>query len=230
MTSATGAAESAAASALANPQAAFALVAASAQAILSGLPPGPATTLMVDSLQGATVGASWGAAIGGAIFGDAGAAAAGGFGAEVGAEIGFIAGVVPQLEADHWNILQSSATRRSGVGAGAAAGAAAGSFIPVIGTGVGALVGSVVGDLAGATNPPLQDCRYLSEKLSSPAVAPVANNADTNADGVFGLIPGQIDSTFRALPNSTFYQTQGGLNSAWANEWAMLVTWRSPSR
>ena len=172
-----------------------------------------------------------GAAIGGAIFGDAGAAAAGGFGAEVGAEIGAVAGVVPELEADHWNFLKLiGQLSASGVGAGAAAGAAAGSFIPVIGTGVGALVGSVVGDIAGATNPPLQDCRYLSEKLCFPAVAPIANNADTNADGVFGLIPGQIDSTFRALPNSTFYQTQGGLNSAWANLWSMLVSWRSPSR
>ena len=230
MTSATGAAESAAASAQANPQAAFALVAASAQAILSGLPPGPATTLMVDSLQGATVGASWGAAIGGAIFGDAGAAAAGGFGAEVGAEIGFIAGVVPQLEADHWNFLKLiGQIAGSGVGAGAAAGAAAGSFVPVIGTGVGALAGAVVGDLAGATDPPIPDIRYLSEKVCFPAVDPIANNGDANAQSVFGLIPGQMNSTFRALPQSTFYQTQGGHNNSWSNLWSMLVSWRSPS-
>ena len=191
MASVTNAAQSTAQSANSNPAAAFAIVAAAAQAVVSGLPPGPATSVMAGAVADATEGAILGGMIGSYIP-IIGTAAGGLLGAEVGAEIGAVAAVIPELEADHWNFLNLiGQLAGSGVGAGAAAGAAAGSFVPVIGTGVGALVGSVVGDLAGATNPPLQDCRYLSEKLCFPAVAPVANNADTNADGVFGLIPGR---------------------------------------
>ena len=224
MASTTSAAEGAVASAQANPAAAFTVVAAAAQAVVSSLPPGPATAIMASAVAGSIEGASVGGMIGSfiPIIGNAAGMAVG---AEIGAEIGAVAEVIPELEADHWNFLKLiGQLSASGVGAGEAAGAAAGSFIPVLG------IALLVGDIAGATNPPLQDCRYLSEKLCFPAVAPIANNADTNADGVFGLIPGQIDSTFRALPNSTFYQTQGGPNSAWANLWSMLVSWRSPSR
>jgi hypothetical protein len=221
--------EGAGASAAANPSGEFAVVAAAAQALVSGLPPSPAMTLMSDALVGAGAGASVGAAVGSLIPG-VGNVVGGIVGAEAGAVIGTVAGVVPMLEADHWNFLRLiGQLSASGVGAGAAAGAAAGSFIPVVGTGVGALAGAVVGDLVGATDPPIEDIRYLSEKVCFPAVAPIPSNGDVSAQGVFAFIPGQFNSTYRALSRSTFYQTQGGQNSAWSNLWAMLVSWRSPS-
>ena len=229
MASVTNAAQSTAQSASSNPAAAFAIVAAAAQAVVSGLPPGPATSVMAGAVAGATVGATLGAMIGSYIP-IIGSLAGGLLGAEVGAEIGAVAAVIPELEADHWNFLKLiGQIAGSGIGAGAAAGAAAGSFVPVIGTGIGALAGAVIGDLAGATDPPIPDIRYLSEKVCFPAIGPITNNGDANTQSVFGLIPGQMNSTFRALPQSTFWQTQGGHNSAWSNLWSMLVSWRSPS-
>lgn len=218
-----------------------AAIAGAAQALVSGLGPGPAADMVEDAAAAATVGGDLGSAIGSVFLPVIGGTLGYAAGAEIGAEIGLIAGAFPALYEDHFNVLKLlGQLTASGAGKGAAVGAAAGSVVPVVGTGIGALVGGLIGAFSSTpAAPPQGDYRYLAEKVCFPAIAVIPGGGSQNDAGYFGIVPGELNANPRVFPNSTFYVTQSGPNAKpssigpllnYAPGFSFLVSWRSPAK